>query len=605
MRIFKMFRLPTITWWIFSCLLLQDVVFVVGAGHDPPPPSNRPTQLEDIERDNLNSERQVFKKEAIAQQQQHQLGASSTQSNNHYSLQIQHHPGSTAAAHSAVKYVTPLPAPQQLSYTKEQSVPQHYYNHQPQHQQQQQQPQPQQQQFLHYQPQLQQQPVPQVHEDHSTYTVPSRQSLLQPVIGGSAPSSPYLTPQPQYVYVQARPAQLQQFGAGQSSLPQSLLHILPQNSQAYIMIPTQYYQQQPSHVSSAATATAPAGNNPSEAPTSAPHSAQQLAAYVNDPDNHIETYSHGETGAQSPAAPPVNSIPSGPSAQTQSTSPAPDIIYAPSSTPAPPRHQSPSSEFSIVKSIEQPIYYSHDLPAPSHASTYSKDLPQQPFIGPLQHHHHHHQQQVPHRVPQFGHLQQQPHQGHFVAPHFPQPQHLPHTPSAVYPSLNHPNNGILNYFGVQHRPPTSLLDSYVPSALQLHKNQPVFVPKNRPAPVSFYQPGYPFIAGPHHAHHQQHHAYPVNPLHTTILQPAAGPIPFGHQHQQAPQIPHAPAIGGALGPVATAPAYNTIAYSVPLAFTKTSAQYKRSPALFSVAGFLPKLPALGATTKLQPSKPLP
>ncbi|XP_050086290.1 uncharacterized protein LOC126571641 [Anopheles aquasalis] len=528
------FRLPTIAWWIFSCLLLQEVISVVGAGHDPPPPSNRPTQLEDIERDNLNSERQVFKKEAIAQQQ-HPQGASSTQSNNHYSLQIQHHPGSTAAVHSAVKYVTPLPAPQQLSYTKEQSVTPHYFNHQPQHQQQQPQ------QFLHYQPQLQQQPVPQVHEDHSTYTVPSRQSLLQPVIGGGAPSAPYLTPQPQYVYVQARPAQLQQqYASGQSSsLPQSLLHILPQNSQAYIMIPTQYYQQQPSHLPSAATAvTAAGGNNPSEAPSSAPHSAQQLAAYVNDPDNHIETYSHGETGAQSPAAAPVNSIPSGPSAQTQSTSPAPDIIYASSSsTPAPPRHQSPSSEFSIVKSIEQPIYYSHDLP------------------------------------------------------------HLPHTPATVYPSLNHPNNGILNYFGVQHRPPTSLLDSYVPSALQLHKNQPVFVPKNRPAPVSFYQPGYPFIAGPHH---HQHQTYPVNPLHTTILQPAAGP--FGHQHQvQAPQIAHGP-----LGPVATAPAYNTIAYSVPLAFTKTSAQYKRSPALFSVAGFLPKLPvALGATTKLQPSKPLP
>ncbi|XP_049534431.1 trithorax group protein osa-like [Anopheles darlingi] len=592
-----MMRVPTIVGLITSCLLLQTVVFVVGAGHDPPPsPSNRPTQLEDIERDNLNSERQVFKKEAIAQQQQ-QLGASSTQSNNHYSLQIQHHPGSTAAAHSAVKYVTPLPAPQQITYTKEQSLPQQFYNHQPQ---QQQQPQPQQ--FLHYQPQLQQQPVPQVHEDHSTYTVPSRQSLLQPVIGGSAPSSPYLTPQPQYVYVQARPQQQMQYASGQSSLPQSLLHILPQNSQAYIMIPTQYYQQQPSHL-------------PSEVPSSAPHSAQQLAAYVNDPDNHIETYSHGETGAQSPSAPPVNSIPSDPAAQTQSTSPTPDIVYAPSSTPAPPRHQSPSSEFSIVKSIEQPIYYSHDLPAPLPSPTYNKDLPQHTFIGPLHNHHHHHhqQQQVAHRVPQF-HLQQQlPHHeghAHFAGPHFPQTQHVPqHTPSPVYPSLNHPNNGILNYFGVQHRPPTSLLDSYVPSALQLHKNQPVFVPKHRPALVSFYQPGYPFIAGPHHHHHphhqQQHHAYSVNPLHTTILQPAAGPIPFGHQHQQAPQIAHA-AAPGPLGPVATAPAYNTIAYSVPLAFTKTSAQYKRSPALFSVAGFLPKIPALGgATTKLQPSKPLP
>lgn len=89
----------------------------MAADHDPPP-GNRPTQLEDIERDNLNSERQVFKKEAIAQQQQ-QHGASSSQSNNHYTVQIQHHPGSTAGTHSSVKYVTPLPAPTQtLTYSK-------------------------------------------------------------------------------------------------------------------------------------------------------------------------------------------------------------------------------------------------------------------------------------------------------------------------------------------------------------------------------------------------------------------------------------------------------------------------------------------------------
>lgn len=102
------------------------------------------------------------------------------------------------------------------------AVPQQYVSIP--HQQQQQQPQLQ---FHQHQPQQQ---VPQVHEAHSTYTVPSRQSLLQPVIGGGAPASPYLTPQPQYVYVQARPQPLPQYAAD-NSLPQQLLHILPQNSQ--------------------------------------------------------------------------------------------------------------------------------------------------------------------------------------------------------------------------------------------------------------------------------------------------------------------------------------------------------------------------------------
>uniref|UniRef100_A0A182VZR1 Uncharacterized protein n=1 Tax=Anopheles minimus TaxID=112268 RepID=A0A182VZR1_9DIPT len=564
-------RLNMIVWiGCCACLLLQ-APWVVAAGHDPPP-GNRPIQLEDIERDNLNSERQVFKKEAIAQQQQ-QHGASSTQSNNHYTVQIQHHPGSAAGTHSSVKYVTPLPVPTQtLTYTKDHAAPQQYVSI------------PQQQPSHHHQHHQQ---VPQVHEDHSTYTVPSRQSLLQPVIGGGAPASPYLTPQPQYVYVQARPQQLPQYAAD-NNLPQSLLHILPQNSQAYIMIPTPYYQQQPHHVSSAPTG--PALPSLAPAPSSAPpHSAQQLAAYVNDPDNHIQTYSHGETGAHSPGT--------GPS--TVQPTPQPDVVYAASSTPAPPRHQSPSAEFSIVKSVEQPVYFSHDLP------------PVQPNKHPQladghQQHHHFGAPQLHHPVGRPFLSHSSPPQHHHVAP-LSYPTYVqPHGhPSAgpshsfapqFYPSLAHPNNGILNYFGVQHRPPTSLLDSYVPSSLQLAKT-PVYTTKLTPhayapphqpvhhghphhqRPVHFYQPGAP--------------VYPVNPLHTTILQPAGHVQPL-HSHAAQPllgQIPSGPA---------TAPGYNTIAYSVPLAFTKTSAQYKRSPGLLSVAGFVK--PSALATTKLQPAK---
>lgn len=45
--------------------------------------------------------------------------------------------------------------------------------------------------------------LPKVHESDQTYTVPAKQTLLQPIIGGSQPIQPVLTPQPQYIYVQS------------------------------------------------------------------------------------------------------------------------------------------------------------------------------------------------------------------------------------------------------------------------------------------------------------------------------------------------------------------------------------------------------------------
>lgn len=40
-----------------------------------------------------------------------------------------------------------------------------------------------------------------VHEADVTYTVPARQSLTKPIIGGNAPVTQFLTQQPQFVYV--------------------------------------------------------------------------------------------------------------------------------------------------------------------------------------------------------------------------------------------------------------------------------------------------------------------------------------------------------------------------------------------------------------------
>lgn len=45
--------------------------------------------------------------------------------------------------------------------------------------------------------------LPKVHEAEQTYTVPAKQTLIQPMIGGSQPIQPLLTPQPQYIYIQS------------------------------------------------------------------------------------------------------------------------------------------------------------------------------------------------------------------------------------------------------------------------------------------------------------------------------------------------------------------------------------------------------------------
>ncbi|XP_055641598.1 uncharacterized protein LOC129778607 [Toxorhynchites rutilus septentrionalis] len=425
---------------------------------------NRPTNLEDIERDNLKNERHLaYTKNSVASQQSH---VSSSQGGNQYSFQIEHHPGG-ATSHAGFNYVTPIPSSRQASYFKE------------------------------YTPQFPQK-VPQVHEDHSTYTVPSRQSLVQPIIGGSAPTQTFLTPQPQYVYVQAQPQQIQQYA--NQNLPQSPAHALPQNQQAYIMVPTAYYQP--------------------------PHSAQQYAAFVNDPNNHVQVYQHGATAngnLQQFNAPLVQQAPIK----------SHGIVYA-QPAPAPPRQQSPSAEYSVIKSVEPQMYLSNNhLPSPS-GIQYSHS-PAKPAI--------------------------QIHQ----------------ETQTSYPSLSHPNNGILNYLGVQHKSPTSLLDSYVPSGLQVSPAKPYaypkYIPHYQPQNLNHYQPQL-FYQPPHQA--TPHSPYPS-------------------------YVPH----GAAPAQFPAAQGYNTIAYSVPLSFSKPVSQYKRSPMLesvFSVKQSSPKAVSSAVTsTKLQPS----
>lgn len=45
--------------------------------------------------------------------------------------------------------------------------------------------------------------LPKVHEEEQTFTVPAKQSLIQPLIGGGPAIQPLLTPQPHYIYIQS------------------------------------------------------------------------------------------------------------------------------------------------------------------------------------------------------------------------------------------------------------------------------------------------------------------------------------------------------------------------------------------------------------------
>jgi hypothetical protein len=43
--------------------------------------------------------------------------------------------------------------------------------------------------------------LPKVHEAEQTYTVPAKQTLIQPLIGGGQPIQTTVVPQPQYIYI--------------------------------------------------------------------------------------------------------------------------------------------------------------------------------------------------------------------------------------------------------------------------------------------------------------------------------------------------------------------------------------------------------------------
>ncbi|XP_070500104.1 uncharacterized protein [Chironomus tepperi] len=95
--------------------------------------------------------------------------------------------------------------------------------------------------------------LPKVHEADQTYTVPAKQSLIKPIIGGSAPIHPSMIPQPQYIYIPS---------------PPQAHHPYISQAPAYVMVPVVHQEQPPVHPS-APTPTIYTYSQPQ--PTNSPH----------------------------------------------------------------------------------------------------------------------------------------------------------------------------------------------------------------------------------------------------------------------------------------------------------------------------------------------
>jgi hypothetical protein len=121
-------------------------------------PDQKQIKLEDIERDNIESERQSSKE--IEAQPANNVAVPQNQ------YQVQY-------VNPQDIYVTPSPN----AFNTKIETPVRYH-------------------------------LPRVHEGDRTYPAPARQSLIQPIIGGDLPIAP--VPQPQYIYVQAQSQQPQQ-----------------------------------------------------------------------------------------------------------------------------------------------------------------------------------------------------------------------------------------------------------------------------------------------------------------------------------------------------------------------------------------------------------
>jgi hypothetical protein len=174
-------------------------------------PDQKKVQLEDIERDNLDSEQERQSSKEIEAQPATNLAVPHNQYQVQYVPQdiyvtpppnVYGHRGNVFDIYHVILNITVI-----ASILGEQHVPYH---------------------------------LPKVHEGDRTYAVPARQSLFTPYIGGGLPISP--APQPQYIYVQAQPqgqpqaqGQVQQ----QQQPPQDIQYVGPPVPQQ------QYIPQQP------------------------------------------------------------------------------------------------------------------------------------------------------------------------------------------------------------------------------------------------------------------------------------------------------------------------------------------------------------------------
>ncbi|XP_055315916.1 uncharacterized protein LOC129575826 isoform X2 [Sitodiplosis mosellana] len=383
-------------------------------------------KLEDIERDNLLSERRVNREQSIFNIGQSQrlsapIRASSEKSDNDLGEDIVYAQPS-AAADSAEQYGKPeqktsiqYVTPQQQDYEAKPTTVS----------------------FVHP-----------VHEATHTYSSPARESLVNPIVFKPAASqSPYLSQQPKFVYVQAGPQQLTQSGVVTYGQPQHSAENVVQTQQKNAQDDISYPAIEQNQI---AESSQQAVHAPSRQENYASRALQYFPYLTQTPSlpNYVMLF-RNPTHTQAYAIPSI-----------QYAQPA-SIQYAADQT-APTQHlTAPQQQSEIHLGNAQPtlaatfvnptIDGTAILPAPESTAIPSATL-QYATIPQLQ------------LAPQPLHLHPVAPQSLHLQPEFIAPPQVPN-PHQYYSSSSHLPSPVDIYHSLQKHHPSSLLDSYIPSSL--------------------------------------------------------------------------------------------------------------------------------------------
>lgn len=403
--------------------------------------TNQKINLEDIERDNLISERRTQGKEVLEGQHTQHLRPPSIHASTNY--EVRH--GNDAVSTSDITYSHQSQTENQYENHQENDV--QYVTVQPQ--------------TVQYQEEKEYESQPQspptqyrpVHEEGRTYSAPARHSLVSPIIPTpSATPSPYLAQQPQYVYVQAGQSPSQPANNNYDHKSQDDVRYAQGVTYAQQEETSDAAYEQVSH-----TETEQSGNGISYVP-------QQYIQYVpyvsQGPDQQtfimMVPLRNAHTYVQSS---PVSYAPQS-TYSIQKPQPTPTVTYT-HSAPAEENAQLAAPHSTITPAVPSQLHYS----VPSYSSYHQ---PAQPA---------HSIQYTPHQVQIQQSIEYPSRHEYYHAPKIVSLHSTPQYQSHFQPSYQY-GSPQLDFFGSYNKQHSSLLDSYIPSSVILDR-QRSYLQKNQ------------------------------------------------------------------------------------------------------------------------------